>query len=28
VKEQFVIEQITFEQNALSPKNGKGSAER
>jgi hypothetical protein len=28
VKEQFVIEQIRFEQNGLSPENGKGSAER
>jgi hypothetical protein len=27
VKEHFVIEQITFEQNALSPQNWKGSAE-
>jgi len=27
VKEHLVIEQIMFEQNALSPKNGKGSVE-
>jgi len=27
VKEHFVIEQITFEQNALSPENGKREAQ-